>query len=417
MRDSTSYSILPLRKRAEVRSRWLARRLDEILPQIMKRESFDMWIVSAREYNEDPVIMTLLPPEMLSARRRTILVFYLPEEGEMERMILSRYDVPRLYRGVWDPDVQQQWECLARLIRERDPRRIGVGVSRTFAFGDGLTHSEYVQLIDALDAPYSDRIEGGERLALGWLERRLPAEMQAYSRIVEIAHSMIAEAFSTRVIHPGITTTEDVQWWFRQRIHDLGLSAWFHPSVSIQAHGLGFREDGRRQIRPGDLLHCDVGLKYLGLATDTQQLGYVTRLGESEVPPGLREGLARGNRLQEILAGEFIAGRSGNEILDRALKRAEEEGLVASIYTHPIGYHGHGAGPTIGLWDMQGGVPGKGDYQLFDDTCHAMELNVTHKVSEWSGQDVVFALEQDVLFTGGEVHYLAGRQTDFHLIG
>ncbi len=418
MRDGTSYSILPLRSRAEVQDRWLKQRLDEVLPEIMERESFDMWIVAAREYNEDPLIMTLLPAEMLSARRLTILVFSLPDGGELERMILSRYDLGDLYRGVWDPEREGQWACLARLIRERNPRRIGVGVSETFAFGDGLTHSGHGQLLDALDARYADRLEGAERLAVGWLERRLPAEIEAYPRIVEIAHSIIAEAFSTSVIHPGITTTTDVQWWFRQRILDLGLSAWFHPSVSIQAHGLKFREkNGRKRIRPGDLLHCDVGLHYLGLATDTQQLAYVLDPGEEDAPRGLKEGLARGNRLQEILAEEFVPARSGNDILGRSLKRAEQEDLRASIYTHPIGYHGHGAGPTIGLWDMQGGVGGKGEYELFDDTCHSMELNVTCEVPEWGGQDVMFPLEQDVLFSGGKVHYLAGRQTDLHLIG
>ncbi len=418
MRDSTTYSILSLRQRAQVQDRWLRQRLDEMLPEIMERESFDMWIVAAREYNEDPVIMTLLPSEMLSARRLTILVFYLSDGGELERMILSRYDLGDLYRGVWDPEREEQWACLARLIQEREPRRIGVGVSETFAFGDGLTHSEHCQLVGALDPVHVDRIEGAERLAVGWLERRLPAEMEAYSRIVEIAHCIIEEAFSSRVIHPGITTTQDVQWWFRQRILDLGLSAWFHPSVSIQANGLKFREkDARTLIRPGDLLHCDVGLHYLGLATDTQQMAYVLDLGETDAPKGLKAGLAQGNCLQEILAEECVAARSGNEILERSLKRASKQGLRASIYTHPIGYHGHGAGPTIGLWDRQGGVPGKGDYELFDDTCHAMELNVTCEVPEWDGQDVVFALEQDVLFSRGKIYYLAGRQTNLHLIG
>ena len=418
MRDSTFYSILPLRQRAKVKDRWLRQRLDEVLPEVMERESFDMWIVAAREYNEDPVIMTLLPSEMLSARRLTILVFHRPEGGELERMILSRYGLGDLYQGVWDPEREEQWACLARLIREREPRRIGVGVSETFAFGDGLTHSEHRQLVGALDPEYVDRIEGAERLAVGWLERRLPAEMEAYSRIVEIAHCIIEEAFSSRVIHPGITTTEDVQWWFRQRILDLGLSAWFHPSVSIQAKGLKFRqENGRTLIRPGDLLHCDVGLHYLGLATDTQQMAYVLDLGETDAPEGLKAGLAQGNKLQDILAEECIAARSGNEILERALRRAGKQGLRASIYTHPIGYHGHGAGPTIGLWDSQGGVPGKGDYELFDDTCHAMELNVTCAVPEWDDQDVVIALEQDVLFSRGTTYYLAGRQTNLHLVG
>lgn len=418
MSDSTSYSVLPLRARAEVRDRWLRQRLEKLLPEIMKREGFDMWVVVAREYNEDPVTMTLLPATMLSARRRTILLFHLGADGEVERLILSRYGIGDLYEGAWSPEDEEQWACLGRLVRERDPRRIGVNVSDNFAFGDGLTHGEYCQMMQALGSEYAERTEGAERLCVGWLERRLPDELAAYSRIVELAHAMIADAFSSRVIHPGITTTQDVVWWFRQRIRDMGMSAWFQPSVSIQAPGVKFRQEGARKlIMPGDLLHCDVGLRYLGLCTDTQQMAYVLRPSETEAPAGLQEALAAGNRLQDIHAHEYVAGRTGNEILAASLQRARAEGLKAMIYTHPIGYHGHGAGPTIGLWDQQEGVPGRGDYELFDDTCHSMELNVTCEVSEWDDQEVRIALEQDIAFTGGEVHYLHERQTALHLVG
>ena len=294
---------------------------------------------------------------------------------------------------------------------------IGINVSENFAFGDGLTHGEYRQMIDALGETYAARIRGAENLAVGWLEKRIPEEIDAYDRIIDIAHDLIARAFSTSVIHPGITTTDDVVWWFRQSICDLGLTAWFHPSVRIQAPGVKYRGEGERTvIRPGDLLHCDVGLRYLGLCTDTQQMAYVTKLGESDAPEGLKAALATSNRLQDILAEEFVQGRSGNEILKRALDRSRSESIDGKIYTHPIGYHGHGAGPTIGLWDAQEGVSGRGDYPLFDDTCHSMELNSTSSIPEWDGKEAVIALEQDILFTGGCVYYLAGRQTEYHIL-
>jgi len=415
--NSRSYRILSQKERAEVKNRWLQARLRAVLPEIMRREGFDMWIVCAREYNEDPVIMSLLPAEMLSARRRTILLFHMSGNRGVECLSLSRYGIGDLYRGVWDPDRQGQWECLSRVVRERDPHTIGINVSETFAFGDGLTHGEHQHMMNALGDRYAGRVRGAERLAVGWLERRTPEELEAYGRIVGVAHALIAEAFSGRVIHPGITTVDDVIWWFRQQIADLGLAAWFHPSVSIQAPGQTFRQpDARTLIQAGDVLHCDVGVRYLGLTTDTQQLGYVLRPGETCAPRGLREALAVGNRLQDILAGEFAVGRTGNEILRRARERASAEGIDGKIYTHPIGYHGHGAGPTIGLWDNQEGVPGRGDYPLQTDTCHAMELSASSRVPEWNDQPFLAALEQDVAFTGGEVHYLAGRQTEYHLI-
>ncbi|MDH5200236.1 MAG: M24 family metallopeptidase [Candidatus Bathyarchaeota archaeon] len=416
--DAYRGKILPLRLKAEVRNRWLKQRLETVLPEIMRREGLDMWIVVAREYNEDPVIMTLLPEPMMYARRRTIVVFYLKDDGTLERLVLSRYGIKNFYEGVWDPDEEEQYDCLGRVVKERDPKAIGINVSETFAFGDGLTHSEHGLLSAALGEEYMGRTRHSERLAVGWLERRIKPEMEAYPGIVEITHAIVAEAFSSRVINPGITTTDDVVWWMRQKMLDLSLQAWFQPSVDIQAPGQKYdAEDKRKLIRPGDLLHCDIGFYYLGLATDIQQNAYVLKAGESEAPEGLKAALSDANRLQEIHAEEMVAGRTGNQILKAALDRAKREGINASIYTHPLGYHGHAAGPTIGLWDRQEGVPGRGDYELFEDTCFAIELNVKREVPEWGGQEVRMALEQDAVFTGGKLHFMAGRQTRLHLIG
>lgn len=406
---------------AKVTDEWLARRFSILLPELMSREGFDMWIVAAREYNEDPVFHSLVPATMLSARRLTILVFILQDNGTVEFINLARYGFGA-YKAAWEPEKEGQWEALARLVNESDPKCIGINISEEFAFGDGLTHSLYTQLTEALDPKYVPRLKNAERLAVGWLERRLPEEIDAYAGIMEIAHGVIAEAFSPRVVHPGVTTADDVVWWIRQRIHDLGLKAWFHPSVSIQRDGqapassVQEKVPGSTVIKPGDLLWCDVGLTYLGLCTDTQQNAYVLKLGESDAPEGLKKALAVGNRLQDIHADKMKIGLTGNQVLHAITSQAKSENIKAMVYTHPLGYHGHGAGPTIGLWDMQEGVPGKGDYELFDDTCYSMELNVKCEIPEWNNQLVQIALEQDVLLSGGQVHFLGGRQTRFHLI-
>ncbi len=404
--------ILPLRQQATVMNAWLDERLESVLPTIMRREGFDMWIVVGRENNEDPVLLTLVPQPALSARRRTILLYTLKED-ELEKLVLARVGMGDVYKAAWVPEEEDQWECLARLVRERDPQCIGINCSETFAFGDGLTHSEYEQMMKAFDPEYRERVKWAENLAVGWLERRTPAELDAYDGIVAIAHAMIAEAFSSRVVHPRVTTTQDVVWWLRQQVTDFGLRSWFQPSVSIQRCG---EKSPDTLIQPGDLLHCDFGLVYLGLCTDTQQHAYVLRPGETDVPEGLKTALATGNRLQDIHAEAMAAGKTGNQILADARAVAESEGIEASIYTHPIGYHGHGAGPTIGLWDNQKMVAGRGEYPLFDGTCHSMELNIQKTVPEWGDQKVRIALEQDIKFTGGTVYFAAGRQTQFHLI-
>ncbi len=429
--------ILPERERAAIRNRWLKERLDNLVPALMEREGFDCWIISAREYNEDPVIMSLLPEPMMYARRRTILVFFRRDDGSVERMTISRYGMGDFYQAVWDPDQEEQWDCLARLVRERDPKVIGINVSQTHAFGDGLSHAEYSEMAGALGEDYMSRTRGAERLCVGYLEHRTQAEIDTYPGIVEIAHAIVREAFSSKVILPGVSTTDDVVWWMRQKVTDLGLRTWFQPSVSIQAPGMGVPQPGgqprrqvggaaaapapadeRKLILPGDLLHCDFGIIYLGLFTDTQEDAYVLRLGETDAPQGLHDAMAAANRVQDIHLEMMVTGRPGNEILALALAKCKAEGLRATIYTHPLGYHGHAAGPTIGLWDAQGGVPGRGDYELFDNTAHSIELNVKHAVPEWDGRDVRMAVEQDIIYLGGgRAVWLDGRQTKLHLIG
>lgn len=407
-------AILSMKERASVVDEWLKIRLDKDLLEIMRRENFDMWIIICQEYNEDPVYLSLVPFTSLSARRLIMLVFYDKGEEGVERIAVSRYGIGNIYKAVWEPEKMDQWECLAKVVKEREPQRIGINESETFAFGDGLSSSLKKKLLSVFGPESVPRLHSAERLAVGWLERRIPQELEVYPHIVSIAHRIITEAFSAQVITPGITTTEDVVWWIRERIRDLKLTTWFQPSVSIQRPKNSPHKGN--VIHRGNLLHCDVGITYLGLNTDTQEHAYVLRADEEGCPEGLQDAMALGNRLQDILIAEFKEGRTGNEILASALREAKAEGLKASIYTHPLGYHGHGAGPIIGLWDRQQGVPGRGDYPLFYDTCHSIELNIRMNVPEWGGEEVRIALEQDAAFTREGVSYLDGRQTHFHLI-
>lgn len=411
--------MLPLRQQAAVQDRWLKQRLDAIMPELLQRENIDMWIVACREYNEDPIVMSLLPATSMSARRRTILVFARDANGELKRLTLSRYGYEGFYEAAWNPDEESQDACLARLVRDYNPQRIGLNYSRTFAFGDGLSYSERDYILAALGSAYAPRVVSAEGLCVGWLERRLPEEITAYKRLVEIGHDIIGRAFSTDVIHPGITTTDDVVWWMRQTMADAGLSAWFQPTVDIQARERSFQfiESPCLTIQPGDLLHCDMGFHYLGLATDQQQHGYILRAGESDAPAGLRAALADGNALQDIHLQEMQVGRTGNEVLRAVLKQAKAAGIRAQVYSHPLGYHGHAAGPLIGLWDQQNQVPGIGDYPLYDDTVYSIELNALKKVPEWGDQDARIMLEEDAALSGGLMHWLDGRQEALHLIG
>ena len=417
--------ILPMRERAAVIDRWLTTRVKTVLPDLMRRTGIDMWVIISREYNEDPVIRTFLPSKWQSARRRTILMVYDPGEGQpLETLAVARYAVGEMFGQAWDKELHgEQWARLGALIDERDPKRIGLNFSETFALADGLTQTEYRLFHDALPERLRERVVSAENLAIGWLETRTADEMAVYQQIVRIAHEILAEGLSEAVIQPGITTTNDVSWWYRDRIRELKMTTWFHPSVSIQRaeqpvidmkEAINARHD-EEVIMPGDLLHVDFGITYLRLNTDTQQHAYVLRPGETEAPEELQHALVRGNRLQDILTDQFITGRTGNEILASALAVASDEGITASIYTHPIGFHGHAAGPTIGLWDQQGGVPGRGDYPLYPNTAHSIELYAETEVASWDNP-VRIKLEEDAFFDGEHTYYIDGRQKVLLLI-
>ncbi len=422
--DPVVIDILPMNERAELRDSWLKDRLDTIVPMLMERENIDMWVLIAREYNEDPVVKTMLPATWLNARRRTILLFSRSSDGKrVERYSVSRYAVGDFFKAMWNPESEpDQWKRLSALIEARDPRYIAINISDGFALADGLTQSQYRGLRTALPAKYQDRLVSGERLAIGWLETRIKAEVMQYPALVQTAHAIIAEAFSNKVITPGKTTGDDVVWWLRDKVTSLGLDTWFHPSISVQREQFSAQKmtelfgENDNIIRPGDLLHVDFGITYLGLNTDTQHHAYVLKKGETKASVGLRDGLKAANDLQDILTGEFKLNTSGNQLLARARKIAIQAGLNPTIYSHPLGLHGHGAGATIGMWDNQDGTPVRGDYPVMANTAWSIELNIEARISEWNNQPVRFMLEEDAFFDGETVRYFDGRQNKFHLI-
>ena len=427
--DEFRTKILPYREREKVMDSWLRTRLDTVLPKVMKRSGIDSWVVACNEYNEDPVLKSLTPCAMFTARRLTILLFVLKGD-EVKRYSITRPGVglDDYYEAVWinqkdsiwckDPSkAETQYECLARLLRENAVEKIGLDMSSDFAFADGLSKVIYDEMTACFDDDLMSRIVSAEDVCVGWLETRTEAEMEAYNGIMQIAHGIIDEAFSSRVVVPGVTTNHDVKYFMLQKCIDLGLEPWFDFDISIIRKGAG-SFDTEEVIRQGDMLHCDVGFRYLGLCTDTQEIAYVLRYGEDDAPEYLKKALKGVNRFQDIVTGNFKAGRSGNEILAMSLEQAHSEGLNACLYTHPIGYHGHAAGPTIGLFDQQQGVKGRnGTYPLYDDTAYSLELNCSFTMPEWGEVPFRIGLESDILFTGGKIYYLAGRQENFHLIG
>ena len=424
-----------LREQAELQQQWLEKRLSTLLPPLMRKYGIDLWVIPMREYNEDPVFSSLVSPTTFAARRRTIYVFY-DRGGEkgVERIALGGSSQGGIYEAVrstkpvsgsagvagnqaelWG---DEQWQVLKKVLEDRNPKVIGIDKSRVFAFADGLSSGELEGMSEALGPQWTGRFRPAEGLAVDLIAARLPEEEAFYRRLTELVWATIEEMFSARTITPGTTRTSDLVWFWRQRMNDLGLGTWFQPSIEVQRRGTTPEQLGPDPvIQRGDVLHCDVGITALRLNTDTQHNAYVLLPGESDAPAGLRKALSNANRLQDILFEEVRPGRSGNEILVSALAKMRREGLDGTIYSHPIGMHGHGAGPLIGLWDYQDGVPGRGDHKVIPGMWYSSELQATTAVPEWGGERVRMAMEED-FFVGadGQPRWALKRQDRLHLV-
>jgi len=417
--------LLSERERSQVVDQILTERFDTVLPQVMDRADIDMWVLISREYNEDPVLKTMLPSTWLNARRRTIIVFYRDKEtNTTEKLAIARYNIGDNIKSVWDKEKQpDQWKALADLITDRNPNKIAINYSDNFGLADGIVKTDYEAFLSILSPAEKAKLVSAEPLAVGWLETRSKTEMKYFRQLVQITHDVIADAFSAKVITPGVTTTDDVVWYLRQRVTDMGASTWFHPTIDIQrtdeqleSHITSFSNRPEGQvIQQGDLLHCDFGITYLRLNTDCQQHAYVLKDGETEAPDFLVQAFKDGNTVQDLFTKEFKTGRSGNEILKKALANGFEAGLKPSIYTHPLGLYGHSAGPTIGMWDSQGGVPGSGDYPLYEHTGYAIELNTTVTIPQWK-KDIRIMLEEAGFWGPDGFEYVNERQEELLLV-
>ena len=415
--------ILGLKDRARVIEEIQKDRFDNLLPQLMEETGIDMWIIITREYNEDPVIKTLLPPTWLNARRRTILAFHYDKKNKnLEKVAIARYSFGKNIPSIWNKEEEpNQMKALAKFIEEKNPEKIGLNYSDHFALADGIVKTDYELFLDNLPSKLSKKVVSAEELAIRWIETRTKKEMIIYDQLVEITHGIINEAFSTKVITPGVTTTDDVVWWMREKVKNLGLKTWFHPTIDVQRNEKSdlYAFDGESKfdiILPGDLIHCDFGITYLTLNTDCQELAYVLKPDETEAPDYLVKALDEGNKVQDIFTDLFEYKKTGNQILKEALEQGRNEGFRPQIYTHPLGTFGHSAGTTLGMWDSQGGVPFTGDFPMNYNTVYAIELNTKVFIKEWN-KDIRIMLEEAGAFEETGFRYVNGRQTELILVG
>jgi len=418
--------ILSIKERAELVNTITLKRLDLLVPKFMRKTGFDMWIITCNEDDLDPIFKTMIPYGQWCPITQ-IIVFYDrgPEKG-VERLNVSRTGMSGFFENVWNAAAwdnekkESQWACLGRIVRERDPKRIGINEGEIQWAAGGVTVVLKNRLVEAIGPELAAHLESAELLATLWAETLLDEEIKLMERAAALSHAIISESFSTKVVTPGKTTVDDLRYHYWQRVADFGLDLAFYPFFSIRGRQPEVIEKYGKDdkvIRPGDFIHCDVGLKYMHYNSDHQEWAYVPRIEETDVPETFKKIMAECNRLQDVYCGEFKTGLTGNQLLTNILKTALENGISKpKVYSHSLGYFLHEPGPLIGLPWEQVNNSGRGDVKLVPNSCFTAEMSVTMPVPEWGGKELRMSLEQDIVFNGKRAYFLDGRQTRFHII-
>ena len=407
--------LLPLERQAQRSMEVMRERLDTVLPWAMAESGIDLWLVMGKENGEPPIFKTMLTWDMPHARRNTILAFsYDRSTGKARAMSIGMQspEMAKLYENALKPG-ETPWQCVARLVEELQPERIGVERSDLYGFCDGLTETFSNSMRAALGEAWWQRVCSAEDLSVRWLQRVTDTELQVMETLTEVTQDIIDLTFHSDNFQMGVTTTSDLEWIMRNTINRLGFDFWFGPDIDLQRRGGTSSRMFEEVIQPGDLLHCDIGIvgRFIQLHTDIQRLAYVLQPGETQVPASLATLLKKGNQLQDIVAANFKLGTSGNDVFTASIAQAKAAGLKPMVYTHPVGTFGHGAGPMVGRYDQQCPIAGTGERPVENDTCYALELNIHDDLDIWDNQEIFIYLEEDIYFHD-TVRFVHGRQTE-----
>jgi len=416
--------LLSVREQIELRERWLKTRLDTMLLPMMRRHKVAMWIVTNEEFHPETVVPYIAPPIPYEGRR-DFFIFTDRGGDKLERIALVRYmdEHLRTFFEVVNPPGRDIATTLHKIVADRNPKSIALNFGGTRGAMNGLTYDAYKFLAETLGKEFESRFTPAAPLIVEYMDTRLPDELEHYRRAVELTDIITRRAFSNEVITPGKTTVADVRYWWLQQMNNKGLETWFHPDLRIQRkHQVTGKTqqflsvaDEPEVIQRGDVIHIDCGLNYLGLSTDWQKMGYVLRVGERDVPKGLKVALANTNRLQDALFSHITSGAWGSAVYDATIPDMKAAGIEAMIYSHSIGNQGHGLGASV---DFRRPVAGAVSLEppFREGSYTSIELNTSTAVPEWDGQKVTIMAEDDAYLSKDGMKWFRPRQTSFYVI-
>ena len=409
-------------------------KVNRLLLPLMRKRDIDMWIVMDREYNPDPFAAEIGGQGGV----RNAYIFF--DNGErLEKIFIfshpPREDLaPRLYDEMihyaYRPEGLRPH--LAEAVQKRNPRRIALNMSPTLPMADGLTVSLKRYLDDAIGPDLVAREVSAELLQRDFRATRLPEETRVYRQLVEWTAIWEEVGLSREAITPGVTTPDDVHWWWREQAKAIGLDiASFLPGLRIMRDGhIVEANDPNTPIEPGDCLSIDAGLSFIHFQTDMKRSAYVLRPGETDAPHGMKKALAAANAVTDRLIANMVPGRLGHEVWDLTMAALNEDGYETNyamagptdpklpevgIYCHSVGTSVH----DIGARTSEDNPHAFGDrvrYPLALDNWYSIEHHTTTPIAEWDFKTLRVNTEEDSVLTERGIEFLVPRQTEWLLI-
>jgi Xaa-Pro aminopeptidase len=400
------------RRRFEMMRRIRLDKFDLVLPQAMRENGIDMWIVAMKQNHPDP-LWEDLGGGFIGA---TGYFVFSDRGGRVEKAVFDIEGVG--LEGPGGYDLVDPKTDLKTFVRDRDPKRIGVNMSDDIGAADGLTHTHYQLLVRMLGEPYARRLVSAEKLVSDFRSRRVASEIVAFGEAAQHARELAERALSNEVIAPGRTTLEDVAWWLQDRLLQRGLgSAFGQPSVYVSGpEGIVATSDATI-IQPGMLLHVDWGVCLMNFCTDMKRTAYVLKAGETSAPAGIQAAWDQALKVRSVIRANLKPGLPGRDLLDLLNRKVTEAGFAIMkefnrpsptpatevvIGCHSTGNTGHGSGPSITTWQ---GV--QGSYVVQPTNLIAFEFFAWTPAPEWNGRKVRIPLEDDALVTERGAEWMA----------
>jgi Xaa-Pro aminopeptidase len=407
----------PLRAN-EARTRWerlcqiRREKFDRVLPEAMRENGIDMWVVAMKEGNYDPQW------ELLGRGYVGSVGYYVfTDRGgpRIERAALGIDDHFREACGAYDiPDGAPD---LLAFVRERNPKKIGLNMSEEIGRADGLTHTLHQHVVKTLGPEYASRIVSAEKLVSDFSSRRVASELVAFGEAGDIGRELLERALSNEVITPGKTTLADVAWWLSEQMLRRGLGTSFEvPSVYITGPGGIEATSNDRVIQRGDLIMIDYGVGYLNMWTDQKRIAYVLKDGETQAPKWLAHAFDEALRIRDVIHRTLKPGKTAGETLalleaeiaTAGFRKAASFNKVADdavteffIGCHSVGDWGHGIGPSIAFFN-----PRRLEFEIRPTKLFSIELFAWVPADAWGGKKVRIPLEDDAVVTERGVEWV-----------